>query len=185
MNILTNWLFWVILVSIIFILALIGYLTENVKKSKDKQEENVSQPESVAEEPVQPVQTFTNEPLSPAEPSGVLNLDNGTWSNEVKVEPTQVANDDWSVMPQAAPIQPEMTQVQTPIPAAAQTAPAMPDGQPAIVEPLATSAAPAVEPVQTAPVNQNPVASQTQTMPVQPNGTQQPVQTNNSSEIWK
>ena len=42
MNILTNWIFWVIIAAIVFVLALIGYLAESRKKNKKLEESNTS-----------------------------------------------------------------------------------------------------------------------------------------------
>ena len=42
MNILTNWIFWVIIAAIVFVLAIIGYLSESKKKNKKSEIENVS-----------------------------------------------------------------------------------------------------------------------------------------------
>ena len=39
MEIFSNWMFWVVLAAIIFILAIIGYLTDGLKKAKKKQPE--------------------------------------------------------------------------------------------------------------------------------------------------
>ena len=44
MEIFSNWVFWIILATIVFVLALIGYLTESMKKSK-KEENKEKQPE--------------------------------------------------------------------------------------------------------------------------------------------
>lgn len=51
MEIFSNWIFWVILASIVFVLALIGYLTESMKKSnKDDKKDTEAIP--AQEEPV-------------------------------------------------------------------------------------------------------------------------------------
>ena len=34
MNILTNWIFWIVISAIVFVLAIIGYLSESKKKNK-------------------------------------------------------------------------------------------------------------------------------------------------------
>lgn len=77
MEIFSNWIFWVVLASIVFVLALIGYLTESMKKPKkeDKEEKN--------EEPVEPV---LEEPKA----------------EDVKPEPVvnEVKADDWMTMPE-------------------------------------------------------------------------------------
>lgn len=39
MNFLTNWIFWIIVALIVFILAIIGYLSESRKKSKKESED--------------------------------------------------------------------------------------------------------------------------------------------------
>ena len=51
MEIFSNWMFWVILASIVFVLALIGYLTESMKTSnKDDKKDTEATP--AQEEPV-------------------------------------------------------------------------------------------------------------------------------------
>lgn len=110
MSFLTNPLFWIILAAIIFILALIGYLTESKKKS-DKKAAEVSNIEQPVVAPA--------DPLPQVEPAGVLNLDNGTWSNEVPTAESVQTNstDDWTVMPtvNSVPVASETTsQVPTP-----------------------------------------------------------------------
>ena len=40
MELFSNWMFWVILAAILFILAIIGYLSESKKKSKKKEVSN-------------------------------------------------------------------------------------------------------------------------------------------------
>lgn len=73
MEIFSNWIFWVVLASIVFVLALIGYLTESMKKDKkdDKKKDEAS--------PVPEVSV----PETPE-------------TNEVNI-PAQ--NDDWTTMP--------------------------------------------------------------------------------------
>ena len=77
MEIFSNWIFWVVLASIVFVLALIGYLTESMKKPKkeDKEEKN--------EEAVEPVLMETK-------------------TEDVKPEPVvnEVKTDDWMTMPE-------------------------------------------------------------------------------------
>ena len=45
MEIFSNWIFWVILASIVFVLALIGYLTESMKKTKEEKKEEPKEEE--------------------------------------------------------------------------------------------------------------------------------------------
>ena len=73
MEIFSNWIFWVVLASIVFVLALIGYLTESMKKDK-KDDKKKEEPDVVPE---------VTAPVTP-EPS------------EVNI-PAQ--NDDWTTMP--------------------------------------------------------------------------------------
>lgn len=42
MNILTNWIFWIIIAALVFVIALIGYLSESIKKNKKAEENNDS-----------------------------------------------------------------------------------------------------------------------------------------------
>lgn len=75
MEILSNWVFWVILASIVFVLALIGYLTESMKKPKKDEEKK---------------DTDSNE----------VNID----AKPVQEEPvvTEVKADDWMTMPEVS-----------------------------------------------------------------------------------
>ena len=64
MEILSNWVFWVVLASIVFVLALIGYLTESMKKTKkdNKEEKNDTKPieEAVESQPAAPTVNEAN-----------------------------------------------------------------------------------------------------------------------------
>ena len=75
MEILSNWVFWVILASIVFVLALIGYLTESMKKPK-KDEEKKDTDSNEVNTDVKPVQ---EEPVV-----------------------TEVKADDWMTMPEVS-----------------------------------------------------------------------------------
>lgn len=58
MEILSNWWFWIIIATIVFVLALIGYLTESMKKGKNEENDTVSNDDVKNE----PVATTTEEP---------------------------------------------------------------------------------------------------------------------------
>ena len=141
MNFLSNWIFWVIILAIIFLLAIVGYLTESRKKNK-KESSEVKPEVQPAEPTVQPAPTVDNSNVvSPVNPGAVLNLDNGTWNNSVPAEPVveqTTSTDDWSVMPEVAPVA-EPVQV---------TPEAAPVAEPVQVTP---EAAPVAEPVQVTP----------------------------------
>ena len=72
MDLLSNWVFWIIIAAIVFVLALIGYLTDSIKKSKkyDKNDDEVKP------QPVEPKVERTEEPTE------------------------SVVNDDWTTMPE-------------------------------------------------------------------------------------
>lgn len=60
MNILTNWVFWIIIAAIVFVLALIGYLSESKKKNKESLEnDNASSNDTNSN--VEAVSTVNNE----------------------------------------------------------------------------------------------------------------------------
>lgn len=73
MEIFSNWIFWVVLASIVFVLALIGYLTESMKK--DKKDDKKKEEPDVVPEVTTSVTPETNEVNIPAQ------------------------NDDWTTMP--------------------------------------------------------------------------------------
>ena len=77
MEILSSWIFWVILASIVFVLALIGYLTESMKKSKkdEKKDTDVTDVNEV------------NNNVTPASEEPVV---------------TEVKADDWMTMPEVS-----------------------------------------------------------------------------------
>ena len=185
MGFLTNWLFWIIVFSIVFILALIGYLTESRKKN-EKQQTNNSET-SVPGTPEVNVADNSNV-TSPSDIGATLNLDNGTWSSSTVPSADsvkQLSNDDWTVMPTVEPAQPVVEQ-----------APAVEPVQPVVEQALAAEPVqpvveqvPAAEPVQ-------PVVEQVPAVePVQPAATtinsaasvQAPSQdsTVETSDIWK
>ena len=77
MEILSSWIFWVILASIVFVLALIGYLTESMKKSKkdEKKDTEVKDDNEV------------NNNVTPVSEEPVV---------------TEVKADDWMTMPEVS-----------------------------------------------------------------------------------
>lgn len=77
MEILSSWIFWVILASIVFVLALIGYLTESMKKSK-KDEKKDTDVKDVNE---------VNTNVTPAQDESAV---------------TEVKADDWMTMPEVS-----------------------------------------------------------------------------------
>lgn len=101
--ILTNWMFWILLIAIIFILALIGYLTENRKKNEEKKVDSNVLSESQKEQVSVDSAVDNNNVVTPLNSNATLNLDNGTWSNQKPLETSSVQpdlNSDWSEMPQ-------------------------------------------------------------------------------------
>ena len=80
MEIFSNWMFWVVLAAIIFILAIIGYLTDGLKKAKKKQPEK--------EENKTNTSAAVTENVKAAEPEKTVQ------------QSVQQKNDDWTVMPE-------------------------------------------------------------------------------------
>ena len=75
MEIFSNWIFWVILASIVFVLALIGYLTESMKKSnKDDKKDTEAKDDNQV-----------NTEATPAQEEPVV---------------TETLADDWMTMPE-------------------------------------------------------------------------------------
>ena len=75
MEIFSNWIFWVILASIVFVLALIGYLTESMKKSnKDDKKDTEAKDDNQV-----------NTEATPAQEEPVV---------------TETSADDWMTMPE-------------------------------------------------------------------------------------
>ena len=82
MELFSNWMFWVILAAILFILAIIGYLSESKKKSKKKEVSNeTSSSNSVNNSAVSPKTVET-----PVQVQTTSQNDNFTVMPEVKVE---------------------------------------------------------------------------------------------------
>lgn len=75
MEILSNWIFWVVLASIVFVLALIGYLTESMKQSSKKKENKDAEVNDTDD-------SVTNVVSTPAPTV------------------TTTTNDDWTTMPE-------------------------------------------------------------------------------------
>ena len=78
MELFSNWMFWVILAAILFILAIIGYLSESKKKSKKKEVSNEASSNNSAAS-VETVETPVQTPAS-------AQTDDFTVMPEVKVE---------------------------------------------------------------------------------------------------
>ena len=76
MEIFSNWIFWVCLAAIVFILALIGYLTESMKEHKTDVKKNEN----------------TNDNNKDVKPENLNNIDTEPQINEVQ-------GDDWTTMP--------------------------------------------------------------------------------------
>lgn len=85
MEIFSNWIFWVVLASIVFVLALIGYLTESMKKDKkeDKKEEEPAM-ESEVNTPVTPEPSEVNIPAKDDDWTTMPKVDSSL--EEVKVD---------------------------------------------------------------------------------------------------
>ena len=120
MDIFSNWIFWVVLAAILFILAIIGYLSESRKRSK-KKEENKNET-SINDNP---------------------NVVASTTTDAVSA----VKNDDWTTMPEVsvAPLNVEnnaQTQAETNVASAPDTLNMTP------VEPVSTPEALNVSPVE-------------------------------------
>lgn len=78
MEILSSWIFWVILASIVFVLALIGYLTESMKKPKKDDKKKDTDVKDVNE---------VNTNVTPAQDESAV---------------TEVKADDWMTMPEVS-----------------------------------------------------------------------------------
>ena len=78
MELFSNWMFWVILAAILFILAIIGYLSESKKKSKKKEVSN----ETSSNNSAASVETVE----SPVQTPASAQTDDFTVMPEVKVE---------------------------------------------------------------------------------------------------
>lgn len=70
MEILTNWWFWIIIAAIVFVLALIGYLTESMKKDKKVETNDVSEDDVKSE----PVLATTEEPQVESKTDDWMNM---------------------------------------------------------------------------------------------------------------
>ena len=92
MELFSNWMFWVILAAILFILAIIGYLSESKKKSKKKEVSNEASSNNSAAS-VETVETPVQTPAS-------AQTDDFTVMPEVKVE---TLNDVKPAEPMQAP----------------------------------------------------------------------------------
>lgn len=91
MEMFSNWIFWVVLCSIIFVFALIGFLSENSKKKKEKKKETSE---------VKTSEEAINTSITDVPEGSTLNLDNGTWNNQVTIESNKVSSDDFSKLPE-------------------------------------------------------------------------------------
>lgn len=92
MEIFANWIFWVSLASIIFLFALIGYLSDSKRKKKESESPSVKPTDSIleAKTDVADNSDITEMP----EPGSTLNLDNGTWGNSNSNETVSVDSFD-------------------------------------------------------------------------------------------
>ena len=79
MELFSNWMFWVILAAILFILAIIGYLSESKKKSKKKEVSNETSSNNSVNNSAASVET-------PVQTSASAQTDDFTVMPEVKVE---------------------------------------------------------------------------------------------------
>ena len=109
MEIFANWIFWVSLASIIFLFALIGYLSDNKRKKKESDS-------SYVKPQVDPIENESSESLAdnsnvaaPVEPGSTLNLDNGTWNNNADESEVQTISADSFDNPFVSPTTEEVT----------------------------------------------------------------------------
>ena len=90
MELFSNWVFWVILVAIIFSLALIGYLSENMKKSKNDNKKEDNNESSDTTNNVNTVNTSADTVSAPTDNVSEVKVDDWTTMPEVKLEPLNV-----------------------------------------------------------------------------------------------
>ena len=81
MEIFSNWIFWVILASIVFVLALIGYLTESMKKTKEEKKE-----EPKEEEPTVNTETVDENVQTEVKADDWMDMPKVETMDEVKVD---------------------------------------------------------------------------------------------------
>ena len=82
MELFSNWMFWVILAAILFILAIIGYLSESKKKSKKKEVSNETSSNNSVNNSAASLETVETPIQTPAS----VQTDDFTVMPEVKVE---------------------------------------------------------------------------------------------------
>ena len=203
MEIFSNWVFWIILATIVFVLALIGYLTESMKKSKKednkeeqpKVENNVDtvMPENTVTEVKAQTDDWTTMPEvnKPLEEVKVDTISEPVENNE----PTS-AVDDLFGTPSVAPVAPSVnTEVNDTVSTDTTSADVTPS-----VEPTVSVETPEVQPVEsnTTVTPEVPTASSTNVVsdvqPVEPNAATtpevQPTEQNTSdsenknNDIW-
>ena len=178
MEILSNWVFWVVLASIVFVLALIGYLTESMKKTKkdNKEEKNDTKPieEAVESQPAAPTVNEANnndwmsmpkvdKPLEEVKVdtiSDTLNVNNDVFNSQNNAEtvtPVESVSDALNTVEPSSvvtPVEPVSSEpaglnVESPV-----------DASTNVVEPIATDTTSVSEEVKpTQPVQDAPVES--------------------------
>lgn len=170
MSILTNWIFWVIIAFIVFILAIIGYLSESRKRSSENDISsdetnnvpnlNVSQKE---------VQADSNTSLSESDFNVMPEINSTTVSKSSDIiSNSNLGSDVFSVPPtlSGSPVMESTLAINTPAAPVAE----MPVSPSTVAEaPVVTSveSAPAVN-VVVSPVEPAPVVSATPAAPVEP-----------------
>ena len=75
MEMFSNWMFWIAIIVVISLFALIGYISENNRKKKEKN--------SSYEKPILPSNSedLNSNVSEPVDDNSTLNLDNGTWND--------------------------------------------------------------------------------------------------------
>lgn len=139
MEILSNWVFWIILASIVFVLALIGYLTESMKKPKkdDKKEDKTDgvtevTPEATTEvkpevsdnwdvmpdvKPLEEVKVDTISDVNEVPSTNTEELfaapDMSQVTSEVSTNNVEPVTEELNVNPKVTPVNPEVSTVNT------------------------------------------------------------------------
>ena len=191
MNILTNWIFWVIIAAIVFVLALIGYLAESRKKNKKLEESNTSADGVSATPNVESTPASNNEVQSApvtatdfnvmpevnsttvSQPSEIIsnsNLDSTVFDASSSIETPAAPVAEQTIVQESAPV------VETPVapvsaPVAEQTT--VQESAPVVETPVAPVSAPVVEQTtvqESVPVVETPAAPvvETPVAPVEP-----------------
>ena len=167
MNILTNWVFWIIIAAIVFVLAIIGYLSESKKKNKKAEDDNLSSNSDnvIPTEGTNPTSVNVEQPaVNTPMTDSYYNVTPEINSASVSQSSNVISDSSLGSEVFAAPVE-TMPAVETPASSPVEALPAVEAPVSAPVEAVPAVETPVAAPVEAMPAVETPVAAPVEAVP--------------------